>query len=545
MTVQRSASQGNATALGVSGPVAAGPGRAHAWRWPLSPGRAADRMYWVAVAIVLPWALFLNFFRLGTPDVMDDEVTYATDGWGYLHGNLTTRSITHGKHPPLVKWLYGFAQLIAGHESVTAARVVAAGATILTGAVLLVWIGRIAGRWTGLLACSLALLLPEAVQGTSLRFGRFAFLDPVAELFVVLYLLLIWEWLASTRRRAWLFAAASGMAIGCATAAKENGFLAAVVPVLLVTLAARRDPHLMVQRLGQVALAVLASLGLFLLAYVPLGSPFRRIVHLVKSQAKHSSDGHVIGLAHHVFQHPPWWANLWFAAHGMGAAVTIFVVGFAALACALRRDRLVVFCLAALVGPLIFHCFIAGVALSFYWALWMPPLLALTALGGAEFAHRLQKAPFPRPVQVGAALLVLFIPLPACLALTRTTATITPSGLQVLGSVLARHRLTGPVLTSGISRHQFVYYLPNTPILMSPPTWLATIDAVVIGAPQCRLLTDNRTTRSIVAVNLATGRLREIHADKVMTVYAVTSKLAMPSPAQIGAQPPTNLAAGC
>lgn len=115
----------------------------------------------------------------------------------------------------------------------------------------------------------------------------------------------------------------------------------------------------------------------------------------------------------------------------------------------------------------------------------------------------------------------------------------------MLGPVLARHRLTGPVLTSGISRHQFMYYLPHTPILTSPPASLAGIDAVVIGAPQCRLVTDNRTTRSIVAVNLADGRLREIHADSVMTVYAVTSKLAMPSPAQIAAQPPTNLAAGC
>ena len=441
-------------------------------------------MYWAAAAIVLLWALFLNFFRLGTPGVTDDEVTYTADGWGYLHGDTVKLSITHGKHPPLAKWLYGLAQLVAGHESVTAARVVAAGASILTGAVLLVWIGRIAGRWTGLLACSLALLLPEAVQGTSLRFGRFAFLDPVAELFVVLYLLLLWEWFANTRRRAWLFAAASGVAIGCATAAKENGFLAAVVPVLLVTLAARRDPHLMVRRLGQVALAGLASLGIFLLTYVPLGSPFRRILHMVESQAKNSGNGHPIGLAGHVFQHPPWWANLWFAAHGMGAAVTIFVLGFAALACALRRDRLVVFCLAALTGPIIFHCFIAGVTLSFYWTLWMPPLLALTALGVAEFARGLQKVPLPRPVQVGAALLVLFIPLPACLALTRTTATITPSGLKVLDSVLAQHRLTGPVLTSGISRHQFVYYLPHTPILTSPPTSLAAIDAVVIGAPQ-------------------------------------------------------------
>jgi hypothetical protein len=502
-------------------------------------------MYWLTSAIVLLWALFLNFFRLGVPAVTDDEVTYARDGWGYLHGSLVVRNINHGKHPLFAKWLFGLAQLAAGHEGVAAARVVAASATILTGAVLLVWIGRIAGRWTGLLACSLALLLPEAVQGSSLRFGRFAFLDPVAELFVVLYLLLLWEWFASTRRRAWLFAAASGVAIGCATGAKENGFLAASLPVLLVTLAARRDPQLMVQRLGQAALAVLASLGIYLLTYLPLGSPFERIVHMVTSQAKNSSNGHPIGLAGHVFQHPPWWANLWFAAHGMGAAVTIFVLGFAALACALRRDRFVVFCLAALAGPIIFHCFIAGVTLPFYWTLWMPPLLALTALGVAEFARGLQKAPFPRPVQVGAALLVLFIPLPACLALTRTTATITPSGLTVLGSVLGRHGLTGPVLTSGISPHQFVYYLPRTPIRTSPPTSLAAIDAVVIGAPQCRLMTDNRTTRSIVAVNLADGRLREIHADKAMTVYVVTGKLAMPSPAQIAAQPPTNLAAGC
>src|SRR5438045_3173606 len=108
-------------------------------------------MYWVAAAIVLLWALFLNFFRLGTPGVMDDEVTCAADGWGDLHGSPVTRGIAHGKHPLLTKWFYGLAQLAAGHESVTADRVVAASATILTGVVLLIWIGRIAGRWTGLL----------------------------------------------------------------------------------------------------------------------------------------------------------------------------------------------------------------------------------------------------------------------------------------------------------------------------------------------------------------------------------------------------------
>lgn len=168
----------------------------------------------------------------------------------------------------------------------------------------------------------------------------------------------------------------------------------------------------MVQRLGrQVALAVL---GIFLLTFVPLGSPLRRVLHLVESQAKNSSNGHLVGLAGHVFQHPPWWANLWFAAHGMGTAVTVFVLGSAALACVLRRDRLVVSCLAAIAGPVIFHCFIAGVMLSHYWALRMPPLFALTALGVAECARWLQKTPLPRPVRVGAVLLALFIPLPAC-----------------------------------------------------------------------------------------------------------------------------------
>jgi hypothetical protein len=69
-------------------------------------------MYWAAAAIVLLWALFLNFFRLGTPGVTDDEVTYTADGWGDLHGSPVTRGISHGKHPLLTKWLYGLVQLL-------------------------------------------------------------------------------------------------------------------------------------------------------------------------------------------------------------------------------------------------------------------------------------------------------------------------------------------------------------------------------------------------------------------------------------------------
>jgi 4-amino-4-deoxy-L-arabinose transferase-like glycosyltransferase len=537
--------RGTATRLDELG----GAARKRAAGVPLLPHWAAGRGFGVASAAVLLWALFLNFFRLDTPNVLADEPTYAIAAWRYVHGNMRARSIPHAnfQHPPLAKWLYGAAQLTVGHASVTADRVVAASATILTGVVLAVWIGRAAGRWPGLLAGALAALLPEAVQGTSLRFGRYAFLDPVAELFVVVYLFLLWEWFSATRRRAWLLAGASGVAIGCAAASKENGFLAAVAPVLLVCLlTAWRDRRLLAQRLGQVALALLASLGTFLLTYAPFSSPFQRIGYLITYQAKNSRHGHVIGFAGRVAGHPPWWANLWFAGHGMGAAITVFVLGSVVVACAARRDKLVVFCLAALVCPVVFHCFIADVVLSYYWTAWAPPALALAALGVAELARWLRALHLPGPVQAGAVTLALLMPLLGCLSLTRRTAAITSYGPEVLGSVLARHGLTGPVLSSGIYRYEFPYYLPHVTYLMTPSASLVGVDAVVIGAPQCRLNIDNRVTRSIVAVNLAAGRLREIHADAAMTVYDVTTgPLTRPTPAQIAAQPPTDLAAGC
>jgi hypothetical protein len=126
---------------------------------------------------VLLWGLILNFVRLGPSLIMPDEDTYATAAWRYVQGTVSpalrlspgsnTGPLPIGQssaqinadnfqHPPLGKWLFGLGQLVAGHESVTADRTVAAIATFLTGVVLLIWIGRVAGRWTGLLACASA-----------------------------------------------------------------------------------------------------------------------------------------------------------------------------------------------------------------------------------------------------------------------------------------------------------------------------------------------------------------------------------------------------
>ena len=541
--------------LGTPGPATAarGPG-AHA-RAAASLRTLADSLFWPACAAVLLWAVFQNFYRLATPTVLSDEPTYANAAWLYLTGHVgaplavTSSSSpfdrTNFQHPPLAKWFFGIAQSVAGHPSVTADRVVAALATVLTGVVIALWIGRAAGRWTGLLAGAMTVLLPETTGDSLLRFGRYGFLDPVAGLFVGVYLLLLWEWFTSSRRRAWLFAAASGVAIGAAAASKENGFLAAVVPVLVVVAAAGREPRLLGQRLGQAALALVTCLGAFLLTYAPFSSPLQRISYLIKFQVVHAGTGQLVGFAGRVSWHPPWWATLWFAAHGLGAAVTVFCLCFAAIACALRRDRLVLFCLAALAGPVIFHCFIAGVTQSFYWTPWVPPLFALAALGVAEAAGRLRAARLPGAVQVAAISLVLLVPLLASVSQSSQVAAITPTGPSVLGRVLRQHRVAGWMLSSGISRYEYTYYLPSRTVLLQPPASLAAIHAVIIGAPKCRLETDNRTTRSIVAVNLAAGRLRLIHADPAMKVYAVTGRLIQPAAAQISRQPATNLATGC
>ena len=49
-------------------------------------------------------------------------------------------------------------------------------------------------------------------------------------------------------------------------------------------------------------------------------------------------------------------------------------------------------CVAALAGPLVFHLVLARVVLSFYWIMWMPAFLALVALGVAELV-RLIRSP--------------------------------------------------------------------------------------------------------------------------------------------------------
>ncbi|MFC1437110.1 phospholipid carrier-dependent glycosyltransferase [Streptacidiphilus sp. N1-10] len=515
---------------------------------------AANVCFAGTAATVFLWALFQDFFRLGTPQILADEPTYQKAAWSYVHGqdllsaHGTPAAAVGGvnfQHPPLAKYLFGVAQLLAGRPSITADRAVSALCLILTGLLVAVWIGRATGRWTGLLAGGLVGLLPETASGSAADFGRFGMLDPVAELFAVASVALAWQWSRRTGRSAWLLAAATGAATGCAAGAKENGFLGVLGPcvLLLVLAGAARSGRGLLVRCLQALLAALSCAAVFVALYLPVGRPIARVRYLVDFQTAHSEEGHLIGFAGRVSQHPPWWANLWFAGHSLGPVLTVALLLAVLAAVVLRRDRLTVWCLAALVGPFVFHCFVAKVVLGFYWVMWMPAVFVLAALGMREIVVRARRLGGALP-QVLAVCLVLAVPVGATVQESVKVAELRPVGVQVLPSLERSHGLTGPVIAAGIDSGLMSTYLPGTEVITSTSQPLSGARTIIVGAPECRELID-RSVRALVRINLTQGRIRQIHTDSNFTVYQVLAPLTHPTRTQIAAEPPGRLSDHC
>jgi len=509
-----------------------------------------------AVGLVAVWALFQNLFRIGTSTIVADEPTYANAAWRYVHDDVAPPAVhpsmsivtpDNFEHPPLAKFLFGIAQLIAGSpDSVTADRVVSALCTLLAGLLIGVWIGRYAGRWTGLLAAALVTVLPETASGSVIRFDRTGMLDPVASFFMVLSVVLAWEWARRSGRSAWLWAAAAGVATGCAAGSKENGFLGVVGPIMLVVLMAAFAKKRFVERTLQAVMACALSVVVFVGLYLPFGHPLARIRYLIDFQSTQSAAGHLIGFAGQVSSKPPWWANLWFAGHSFGSALTVVLVIAALLAVVLRRkDLLTWWCVAALAVPVIFHCFIANVALGYYWVMWTPMFFVLAALGiktVVEQAATVRR--FGTAVAVVAAGVALAVPLGQMVEGSVTVATLEPTGIKALPAIMRQHGLHGTVIAAGLPTWLLAYYMPTTPVVLSAAAPVTGAETIVIGQPQCRELID-QSVRALVAVNLPSGRVREIYSDSAIVVYDATGPLTTPTTAQIAAEPPGNLTDHC
>jgi 4-amino-4-deoxy-L-arabinose transferase-like glycosyltransferase len=516
------------------------------------PHQAArpHRAFGGLVVVVSALAAFQNLFRLSVAPPLSDEQTYADMGWAYLHWTTLSQvqrlpKWSNFEHPPLAKILFGVAESLAGHPSVEAARVVAALFTLGTSAVLFWWIGKGVNRWVGLLAGGAYALIPMSVYPQNTRFGRSAMLDSVAAFFALVAVALAWHWFASTARRAWVLSAATGVCVGLATASKETAFLGALGPVALgMALVARR--RAVWSRVAQAGGATALALITFLVTYLPFGDPAGRIRYLMRFQSDHSAQGHLVGFDGRVSLHPPWWTNLWFAKQGLGSVLAWALLAAVLAALVLRRDRWVAWLAAGLVGPFVFHGFVAKVTLPFYWVMWMPLVVALAALGMWELLLRTYRADrASRSVAYGAAAaLGLVILVVASVSQVATLGSLTPVGGAAIAAVRADLGLRGEILTAGTYESELRPYLPDVRFLTAVPGDLSRVDLVVVGQPRCRTLVDP-AVRALVASNLSKRSLRLVLSDRLVRAYEVVAPLSQPTQAEILDQPVGSLAEHC
>jgi hypothetical protein len=300
--------------------------------------------------------------------------------------------------------------------------------------------------------------------------------------------------------------------------------------------------------------AVVAATGTFLCCYLPFGDPVGRIGYLWHFQFRHSRNGHLMGFAGRLSTHPPWWANLWFAGHGIGPMLSWAIPLTGLVAVVLRRDRLVGWLLAALAAPLAFHCWLAGVVLPFYWTLWTPAAVALSALGCWELARRAGRARPPdrsllrRRLARGTAGLAAAGALAAfavpSLGQLDRVARLQRDGAVALPAVRARLGLHGAVVTTGFLRVEFSTFTGLAPVYERLPPDLRGIDTVLMGWPRCRMPLDP-TIRAFVATNVRSGSLRLVRTDRLARLYVASGLLRPPTVEEIRAQPAVPMVTGC
>jgi len=386
------------------------------------PLASAPATRWTALAVVVLWALFQQFWRLGDAGVITDEPAYQQPGIAYLHGDFSENR----QHPPTAKYLMGVAQLVFG-DGVPSARIAVAVLGLLTGLVLFVWLRRDVGWWTGLLAAAFWWVLPHGILDDPSRIDRLALLDGPMVAFGVTAMWCGWRWGRGGR---WPWVLAAGVAAGLSVTSKEVGVLLLPAFVVLPFLHRRWSALLG----GTVAFAT-GFVVAFVVPYLPFGV-VSTVREMIAFQAQHAADGHLVEIAGIITRRSPWWANAWYQWQGTGTLVCV-VLGIGVLAAiALRPGRLVLWLGVAAAPFLVFYMALSDVALGEYYIAWMPMVIAIAAIGIGRLGSLPVRSSL-RLVGWSAALAVVAIAAVPAVGLSVATATMRPVGVSRLPEVLA------------------------------------------------------------------------------------------------------------
>lgn len=420
-----------------------------------------------ALVVVALAAVFVAYWHLGRPTIVNDEFVYLRASWAYVHGNFSLNL----EHPPLAKYVYGVAQLLVG-QGPLGPRLVAATAMLGTGVVLFLWLRREVGFWTGLTAAAMWWLTPrgsgsswaEAGSVIGVRIDRFAMLEPLMVFFAVASLAAAWRWMRTGNR--WWVAAAGALLALSVTSKVSTAVLVLAVGALPLLFRRWRD-------LGVGALyGGVAFVVVFVVVYLPVGL-FAAIGQMLRFQAQQNAHGHPTTILGTIYPAAPWWANFAFLADGTGwLLLTVLTIGVVA-ALVIRPDRLVAYLGIALGVFLVFYVIVANVSLPYYYDAWMPFIIALAAIGYGRLAT--VRPPLGR---IAAAVLVAALLIPVArlgVAVVQTR----PSGIAMLTEALeVRGKDDENVLFARFSANTWRIYFGDRG---TQKPQLGPFDAVVVG----------------------------------------------------------------
>ncbi len=320
--------------------------------------------------LVAGLVIFVATWRLGVADAAPDEYTYRTCAREYLSGVFTCNR----EHPPLVKEILALG-ISLGHATLADARLITALAAIATAFFCYLFVTDVTDRVGGLFAAALWGLLPQlGREGSSslevIRIDRYALIDPFLAALFAMALALTWRYISRGGRG---YALVTGAALMLLPLAKAPGAAIAVVLGCFALGARRREEARLITPL----FLLIGALVVFASVYAPLG------IHGTEQQLSymlHFKFNRAVVVAGHLYQRTPWWADLSFAAAGIGLAPLI-VLGCFGLSGLLRRTLPVAMALSSALALMLFVAFGVHLSSPTYYVEWEPGLIVAGAIG--------------------------------------------------------------------------------------------------------------------------------------------------------------------